>query len=237
MPRRVAILQSNYIPWKGYFDLMNLVDEFIIYDQVQFTKNDWRNRNRIMTPSGPAWLTIPVSHSFGQSIEETRISDGRWADKHWKTFQTYYAKAPFFPSLAPLLMETFAACREEVLLSAINLRFIRLVAELLGIGARIVSSREYELAGDRCERLTSLCRQAGATEYLSGPAARDYLDEELFAESGIAVRWMDYSGYPEYPQLHAPPFVHEVSVLDLLFNVGPGDAPSFMRSFGKEARR
>lgn len=229
--KRLAILQSNYIPWKGYFDIIASVDEFIIYDEVQYTKNDWRNRNLIKTTNGALWLTIPVRHTgrFGQPIDDVRVTGPAWARKHWMSFVTYYAKAPFFGSVSPLLGEAYAFCVDDERLSAVNLRFIRLVASLLGITTSITSSRDYPGGGDRNQRLVDLCLGAGATEYLSGPAARGYLDEPLFAEAGVAVTWMDYSRYPEYPQLHAPPFIHGVSVLDLILNVGPEAAPTYLR--------
>jgi hypothetical protein len=228
--KRVAILQSNYIPWKGYFDIISSVDEFILYDEVQYTKNDWRNRNVIKTQQGTQWLTIPVRHTgrFGQPVDAVRLADASWTKKHWASLAQAYARAPFFEALAPAVREAYEACRDEEYLSAVNRRFIRLVADLLDLPARIVSSRDYAVTGDRNERLVELCRRAGADAYLSGPAARDYLDENLFADAGITVSWMDYSNYPEYPQLHGP-FVHGVSVLDLLFCVGPAEVSAYMR--------
>ena len=228
--KRVAILQSNYIPWKGYFDILASVDEFILYDEVQYTKNDWRNRNIIKTKQGQQWLTIPVRHTgrFGQPIDAVRLADAAWTKKHWSSLAQAYGRAPFFEALAPAVREVYEACREEEYLSAVNGRFIRLIVALLGLETRIVSSRDYAVAGDKNERLVALCRHAGASAYLSGPAAKDYLDASLFADAGIAVAWMDYSRYPEYPQLHGP-FVHAVSVLDLLFNVGPREAKTYMR--------
>ncbi|NMC47908.1 MAG: WbqC family protein, partial [Desulfovibrio sp.] len=222
--------QSNYIPWKGYFDIIASVDEFILYDEVQYTKNDWRNRNVIKTKQGAQWLTIPVRHTghFGQPVDAVRLADASWIKKHWSSLAQAYAKAPYFEVLAPLVRETYEACRDEEYLSAVNRRFIMMTAGLLGLTARITDSRDYAVAGDRNERLVELCRRAGAGQYLSGPAARDYLDESLFADAGIGLSWMDYSGYPEYPQLHGP-FLHAVSVLDLLFCVGPDKARDFMR--------
>lgn len=229
--KRIAILQSNYIPWKGYFDILGSVDEFVVYDEVQYTKNDWRNRNVIKASKGPLWLTIPVRHTgrFGQTIDSTEVSDPRWTKKHWQTLVTYYSKAPYFGSVGEVLEETYRQCQGEKYLSAVNLRFIRVVAALLGITTPIVSSRDIPGGGDRNERLLDICLSAGADSYLSGPAARGYLDEAKFSGAGVTVNWMDYSGYPEYPQLHGAPFIHEVSVLDLLLCVGPEQARHFMR--------
>lgn len=230
MSKRLAILQSNYVPWKGYFDIINYVDEFVLYDTVQFTKNDWRNRNKIKTANGPAWLSIPVHHSFGQSIQDTQTSDSKWAQRHWKTLVQNYANAPCFGSCKSHFEQLYASVAEEKYLSAINHRFILEICRLLGIPTRITWSRDYRMEGSQTERLVDLCKQAGATEYLSGPAAKDYIQEDLFTHSGIKLRYMDYTGYPEYPQRN-PPFEHGVSILDLIFNVGQ-DAPKFMKSFG-----
>jgi len=230
--KRVAILQSSYVPWKGYFDIIGSVDEFILYDDVQYSKNDWRNRNRIKTQAGTVWMTIPVRQTgrFGQPIREVEIGDPRWAAKHWKSIQTHYARAPSFPELAPILAGLYESASTEPLLSRVNEKFLRAICGLLGIETRITRSMDYQLRGNRVDRLVDLCEQAGAGEYLSGPAARSYLDESRFAEKGIAVRWMDYSGYPEHRQLFSPPFVHEVSILDLLLNEGPVGARSFLLS-------
>ncbi|QLA15808.1 WbqC family protein [Desulfolutivibrio sulfoxidireducens] len=237
--KKIAVLQSNYIPWKGYFDIIGMVDEFILYDEVQYTTNDWRNRNRIKTPSGPVWLTIPVLHNrrFGQRIDEARVSDRRWPKKHCQSLLTYYSKAPFFKVLFPSLEAVYASCADEERLSAINRAFLQWVCDALGMVTRIRSSLDYPSDGDRNERLVALCKLAGAGAYLSGPAARQYLDVAMFRENSIAVRWMDYSGYPEYPQLHGPVFRHDVTVLDLLFNVGPEAAWRYIKSPRPDAKR
>jgi len=232
MGKRIAILQSNYIPWKGYFDLINSVDEFILYDTAQFTKNDWRNRNKIKTPRGLSWLTIPVFHDFGQTIEETKISDPEWASKHWSSLRQNYSAAPHFREYAARIEDVYREVRLERSLSVINYRFIREVCEIIGIDTAITWSRDYELADGRVERLVGLCRQAGGEEYLSGPAAKAYMREQLFTDAGIKVTYMDYSDYPEYGQLY-PPFEHGVSVLDLIFNMGP-EARLYLKSFVAE---
>lgn len=230
--KKVAILQSNYIPWKGYFDILAAVDEFIIYDEVQYTTNDWRNRNKIKTNTGLLWLTIPILHNnrFGQRIDEAQVRDGRWPKKHCQSLLTAYAKAPYFKTLFPSLEAVYDACRDLSGLSAINLAFLRWVHAALGLTTRLSSSADYPSGGDKNERLVEICRQAGARSYLSGPSARCYIDESLFAAAGIAVEWMDYAGYPEYPQLHGPEFRHDVSILDLLFNTGPEMAWQYLKT-------
>jgi hypothetical protein len=248
--KRIAILQSSYVPWKGYFDVIGSVDEFILYDAVQYSKNGWRNRNRIKTSAGTAWITIPVlgKGRFGQPIRDVEIGDPRWAAKHWKSILTHYARASWLPALAPALAELYERAAAERSLSRVNELFVRAICDLLGFRTRITRSEDYRLEGDRVERLVGLCRQAEAGEYLSGPAAKAYLDEGRFAEAGIAVRWMDYCGYPEYHQLFVPPFIHEVSILDLLLNEGPlgarryllstrGDAPGAAAPCGEGMQR
>lgn len=228
--RRVAVVQSNYIPWKGYFDLINSVDEFILFDDMQYTRRDWRNRNRIVAPSGVQWLTIPVAAkgNYYQAIKHTRIADPSWSTRHWKTLCCCYGGAPYFAQCAEVLEPSYLACT-ETRLSAINRRFLEVINGLLGIKTKLTWSMDYEILDGRTERLVHLCRQARATEYLSGPSARGYLDEDAFRAAGIAVAWMNYGGYPEYRQRREP-FVHGVSVLDLLFNTGAA-ASRYMLSF------
>lgn len=219
--KRVAILQSNYIPWRGYFDIIRSVDEFILYDVVQFTKNDWRNRNQIRTANGLLWLTIPVKTSgrFGQSIADTEIAGAGWAASHWKSIAEAYARAPHFAAYRRQFEEAYAACGHESRLSAVNERLITLVASVLGLPTVIRGAGIEPPPGDRNERLVHVCRSRGAQVYLTGPSARSYIDLAMFAAAGIDVEFMDYSGYRPYPQVHGD-FEPHVSVLDLIFNTG-----------------
>lgn len=230
MCKKVAIVQSNYIPWKGYFDLINMVDEFILLDDVQYTRRDWRNRNRIKSQSDPIWLTIPVNvrGKYYQKIKDTLISDREWNSKHWKSILYSYSKANFFKHYGSLFEDLYL-CSNERYLSEVNYRFLTAICKLLGITTMISWSMDYCLVEGPTERLVDLCKQAGAAEYLSGPSARSYIDEEIFRAEGITLSYIDYSGYPEYPQLH-PPFEHYVSIIDLILNTGP-DAPKYMLSF------
>ena len=220
--KSIAIVKSNYIPWKGYFDLMASVDEFVLYDDMQYTRRDWRNRNRIKTPAGLQWLTIPVEvkGKYHQRICDTRISDPTWAQDHWKSICHNYCRTEYFNDYQNTLEPLYLECREEFL-SRVNHRFLTALCHLLGITTRITWSMDYKLAEGKTERLLDICRQAGADRYVSGHAARGYLDETLFRESGIEVAWMDYSGYREYRQRFGA-FEHSVSVLDLVLNEGPG---------------
>ena len=206
--------------------MIGLVDEFIFFDTAQYSRGDWRNRNRIKTANGIIWLTIPVGRGF-QSIAETLVSDPGWAERHWKTLQQSYARAAYFDHYRSSFESLYLGSREPYL-SQVNFRFIKSICEVLGINTCLSWALDDPAGLGKTERLVQLCSRAGATEYLSGPAARAYLDEKLFADAGIALQWMDYSGYPEYRQLY-PPFEHRVSVLDLIFNQGP-NARLYMRS-------
>jgi hypothetical protein len=229
MSKRIAILQSNYIPWKGYFDLINMVDEFILFDDVQYTKNDWRNRNVIKTNQGLRWLTIPVNKgNLHKRIKDTKVSDQRWRKRHWASLTQSYSKSPYFNHYKEFFAPLFLEARDENL-SEINYRFINVINEILGIKTRIRWSSEFDMIGGRTKRLLHICKQCGATEYLSGPAAKSYFDLELANQNQVQVTWIDYKGYQEYPQLY-PPFEHNVTVLDLIFNAGCG-ATKFMKSF------
>ena len=229
--KRVAILQSNYIPWKGYFDLIASVDEFVIYDDMQFTRRDWRNRNQIKTPQGPMWLTVPVKvkGKYDQTIRETEIDGTDWAAKHWKSLVGNYARAPCFKEVAALIEPLYR--QDYALLTVLNRTFLDAVCAYLGIRTPIRDSSEFTLADGKSERLADLCQQLGADEYVSGPAAKDYLDESVFQRLGMTVSWFDYSGYPEYPQLWGD-FTHYVSVLDLMFNCGR-EASRYMQFVGQ----
>lgn len=224
----VAIVQSNYIPWKGYFDLIARVDEFVLYDDVQYTRRDWRNRNRIKTAQGPMWLTIPVrvGGRYLQRIRDVEVEDADWAETHWRSIVHHYAAAPAASDYRGALEELYRTAPRRWL-SEINEHFLAGICGLLEIKTRFRRSSELDLSGDRSERLLNMCRQLGASTYLSGPAASGYLDAARFQAEGIEVAWADYGGYPEYRQLH-PPFDHHVSIIDLLMNEGR-DARRFLK--------
>ena len=218
--RRVAIVQSNYIPWRGYFDLMSQVDAFVLLDDVQYTRRDWRNRNRITTPDGPRWLSIPVQTkgAFDQRIDQTRIADPGWRRSHWSAIEQAYRRAPHFDEIAAVLTPLYEGLDAE-LLSEVNFAFLECVRAQLGIDTPMSYSSQYGTAGERNRRLLDICHATGASDYVSGPLARDYLDVELFAREGVAVQWFDYSGYRPYAQLYGD-FEPSVSIVDLLFCEG-----------------
>jgi hypothetical protein len=226
--KKVAIVQSNYIPWKGYFDMIAAVDEFILYDDMQYTRRDWRNRNQIKTSQGIQWLTVPVQvkGKYHQKIRETEIEGTEWANAHWKSLIQNYRRAPYFEEIA-VWLEPLYLNEPPSHLSPLNRRFIEAICNYLSIQTVISYSWDYTLVEGKTERLAALCAQAGGTEYVSGPAAKDYVDEKVFKERGIELTWFDYAGYPEYPQLWAG-FAHGVTILDLLFNCGK-DAQNYMR--------
>lgn len=228
--KKIAILQSNYIPWKGYFDLINIVDEFVIYDDMQYTRRDWRNRNKIQTAQGLQWLTIPVEvkGKYLQKICETKICEKDWNEKHWQTIVQNYTKSKYFKEYKDIFEELYLNCNEEYL-SQINYKFIVAINQILGIGTKMRTSSEFELVEGQTQKLLGICKQCGADTYLSGPAAKNYFDEELAKKENIKVEWMDYSDYKEYKQLYKP-FEHGVSILDLIFNEGT-DAKKYMKSF------
>lgn len=218
MEKKLLVLQSNYIPWKGYFDAINSADIFVVYDEVQYTKNDWRNRNLIKTQNGLQWLTIPIKMNFGQKINEAKISQSLWYKKHWKTLKQNYSKATYFGEIEYLLRPLY----EEYIsdnLSEVNLRFIEKINEYLGITTEIVRSKDLVFGGDKNGKLIQISQQLQCNHYISGPAAKDYIDIKLFEDKDIKVEFIDYSGYKQYNQLFGK-FEHGVSILDLLFNEG-----------------
>ena len=224
----LVVLQPGYLPWLGYFDLMRKADVFVHYDDVQFDKHGWRNRNRIKGPKGPVWLTVPVRHSgrSGQSILDVEIDDRQnWRRKHVSTIGQLYAQAPFLPAILPRLEEILE--RPLSRLVDLDLAVIGWLATELGIATPCHRASELGIAGDRNERLVALCRNFGATRYLSGNSAHAYLDVARFAAAGIDVVWHDYA-HPSYAQLHGQ-FVPYLSVLDLILNVGDASLATLHR--------
>jgi hypothetical protein len=224
--RRVAIIQSSYIPWRGYFAIIARCDAFIFLDSVQFTRRDWRTRNRIKTPSGPLWLSIPVRQkgNYHASIDAIEIAGAGWVSEHLHRIAANYRRAPHFAALFPVLEAAYGAMKAEVSLSAINQGLTATMCRLLDIGTPLL--RDVDLiergrlnALAPTARLVKLAAVAEATEYLSGPAARAYLDESAFDASGMTVSWMDYGGLLQYRQLWSG-FDPSLSVVDALLNLG-----------------
>jgi len=224
---RVAILQSNYVPWRGYFDMIHDADVFVFYDCVKYTKNDWRNRNVVYTKNGKQWLTIPVpSASVKLVIDEVVLPDARWQETHAKTLAIGYGKAPHFAQLEEFIRE-FLLEREWTRLSDLNRQLIEKVCLRLGCGTVFRDAREFALAEDRVERLLGILGALGATEYISGPAAATYLDgkEHLFQDRGIRLTYKNYAPYREYRQLRQP-YEPAVSILDAIANLPWDEIPN-----------
>ena len=226
--KKIAILQSNYIPWKGYFDMIAAVDEFIIYDEMQYTRRDWRNRNQIKTPQGVQWLTVPVQvkGKYEQKINETEIDGVEWAALHWKSILQNYRRAQYFDEIA-LWLKPLYLLNQYTNISQLNRRFIEAICHYIGIHTKITDSTDYILNDGKTERLAALCEQAGASEYISGPSAKNYIVPEIFTDKNITLTWFDYTDYPEYPQQWGA-FTHGVTILDLLFNCG-SNAHQYMK--------
>lgn len=231
-----VVLQPSYIPWRGVFDLIHRADVFVFYDDVQYDKHGWRNRNRVKTPQGTQWLTIPVK-AKGNVSEKVLIRDVEidtrqpWAKKHLATIRQNYGKAPFFDRYWPAIEGWYANAPAS--LADFDITTTRAIAELLGItDTRFVRSSELAATGDRNERLVSVLQKVGAKHYISGPSAKDYIDEAQFRDAGIGLEYIVYD-YPEYEQPH-PPYDPAVTVLDLLFVKGP-EAPEYI--WGSKVKR
>ncbi len=225
--KKVAVLQSNYIPWKGYFDIIHDVDLFIFHDDLQYTKGDWRNRNKIISSNGLMWLTIPVGTSEKRLIDEVLIQDGKWQKKHWSNITAYYSRAPYFKMYKEFFEYVYLEKKWDYLHEVNRFMIIEISRNFLGTKTQFADSREFHSVGVKHEKLLSLVKATGAGVYLSGPAAKDYIVAEDYEEAGIELVWKNYSGYPEYKQLHGEVFEHGVSIVDLLFNTG-SDAPYYI---------
>lgn len=217
-----VILQPSYVPWRGYFDQIRRADLFIFYDDVQYDKHGWRNRNQIKTPHGKKWLSIPVHTAgvtSGIAIQDVQIDWSRnWPQSHLKSLASAYGRAPYFKQYLPLL-ESFYS-RHDGTIADFTIETTMLLARELGLEqARFMRSSELKgIGGQRTQRLVEILSRVGADHYISGPSAREYIEPEKFREAGIELEYMQYD-YPEYPQLY-PPFDPQVSVLDLLFMTG-----------------
>lgn len=223
---KVGMIQSNYIPWRGYFDFIDDVDLFVFYDDVKYTHKDWRNRNRIKTANGLLWLSVPVLHDGSTLIQDARISyQDRWIDKHIRSISLSYAKSPYYKHYADEFFDVLNMRLTTI--SELNVAACKWVMAKLGITTRTRMSSEFNIAGEKFNRPLELLKCIGAAAYLSGPAAKPYTDPEMFREAHIALEYKSYV-YREYPQLHGK-FEPSVSVLDLLFNVGQ-DARSYLKS-------
>lgn len=218
---RVGILQPCYIPWLGYFEQIHYTDCFIFLDDVQYTKEDWRNRNKVKTPRGPSWITIPVKHeSSKQKICETQIIYSEpWYNRHINVLQENYRKAPYFDEVMNIVVPRLRA--RPLLLQDLTIGLILDIAGYMGIGVNSTRASDLEVSEtDRNGRLIELCKRVKATELYDGPSAREFLDVPRFEAEGIRVKFQDYR-HPAYNQFFGP-FISHLSIVDLLFHHGPG---------------
>lgn len=215
----VAVLQPGYLPWLGFFDQLRRADVFVYYDDVQYDKEGWRNRNRIKTQHGPLWLTVPVRLSgagFPKILDVGIENRTAWARKHLASIRQGYARAPFVDRYLPALEELLQRRWERLV--DLDIACAALMAGWFGLERRVERSSRLAIGGERSERLLAICRRFGARTYLSGDSARAYLDVALFTAHGVTVEWQQFA-HPVYPQLHGE-FVPYLSALDALLNCG-----------------
>ena len=196
---RVAVLQPTYLPWMGYFGMMNEADTFVFYDDVQFSVQSWQQRNKIKTAQGWIWLTVPVVRQFGSRINDTRINNStNWNKKHWESIRQSYGKAPFFEKYAPIFEEVYENRWEY--LADLNVALIKKITKILGLKTKFIVSSELDSEGAKTERLLDILEKIGADEYVSGPGAKDYIEVNAFKENNIKLYWYEYQ-HPVYPQI------------------------------------
>jgi hypothetical protein len=230
---RAVVLQPTYLPWMGYFGMIDIADVFVFYDDVQFEKQGWQQRNRIKTPQGEAWLSVHIYHDFGQKINEVKINDAsNWRKKHWQSIYQSYAKAPHFLEYQDEIEKIYQM--EWVYIGELNIFIIKKLSELLGVRIpKFIKSSELEgITGQKTDRLFPILEQIGADEYVTGPGTRDYLETDKFRERGIKLYWYEFQ-HPVYPQIRGE-FTPYLSVIDLLFNTG-GEAIKYIREGTRNA--
>ena len=221
----VSIIQPNYIPWPGYFDIINRSDIFLYFDTVQYTKNDWRNRNRIKTPRGLQWLTIPVeSGSSRKKIFETQIGRPNWSKKHYLSLQHNYSKAAYYNEISGFLRPLYLSTKYDKLTDAVFsineaiLNYLQIKTVILK-ASEIFKLEHQDQHTSRTDSIINICRSLGATTYLSGPSASNYINQSQFSEHNIQLEFIDYPYYFNYKQLWGGPS-SGLSIVDLLFNCG-----------------
>lgn len=215
----VAIHQPEHMPWLGFFEKLVRADVFVVLDDVQFSKGDFQNRNRVKGPGGASWLTVPVAHRFGQKINEVEIAGDAWRAKHWKTLRSCYSRAAHFEEFADAFEELYA--RSWAKLSELNVEAIRVLARAFGVEKEFVFSSALGAVGHKSELVLNICMAVGATHYYSGRAGGTYLDADAFRREGIQIVVQEFE-HPTYEQLfmNEQGFVPNLSAVDLLFNRG-----------------
>jgi hypothetical protein len=219
---KAAVIQSNYLPWKGYFDIIHDVDVFVFLEDVQYTHRDWRNRNKLKTPNGVKWISVPILGGINQQIYEAKIDyTQNWIEKHKKSIHHSYASAPYYDSYSHEIYDIYSQRFET--LSELNIYAIEKISRILGIETKLKKSTDLASMGSKDDKLISICQSIGADSYLSGPAAKDYIDNDKFSRAGIGLNYKDYSGYPESHQIWGE-YEPAVSIIDLIFNCGEKSA-------------
>lgn len=222
MSNKIIITQSNYIPWKGYFSSMKYATHLVLYDDAQYTRRDWRNRNKIITPRGPEWLSIPINvkGKYHQKVNEAQVKNRTWATDHWNKIRENYRKAPGFRKYSEYFEALYCSeLPQYEFLTDINRRMLRACIDLLEIDIEILDSRDFTIRGGKTGKLINICKDLDADEYFTGPAAKNYMEEHLFADNGIALTYYDLDNFPTYEQLWGD-FDPYVSVLDMFFVLG-----------------
>lgn len=215
---KAAIIQSNYLPWKGYFDIIHDVDSFVFLEDVQYTKNDWRNRNKIKTPNGTQWITVPVHSDLDKCIFQTKIDNSKkWEEKHKKAIHANYASSCYYDTYKDNIIKIYNKRFDSI--SELNIHAIKLICKILDINVKYFNSNDLNITGNKDDKIIKICNKIGAEAYLSGPAAKSYIDENKFEDAGIQLEYKDYLGYPEYSQIWGD-FDHFVSIIDVIFNCG-----------------
>lgn len=229
---RAVILQPMYLPWMGYFGMIETADVFVFYDDVQFVRRSWQRRNKIKVPNGDfTWLTVPVEKDFEQQINEVQLKESDWQDTHWQSIHHSYANSPYFETYADELEDIYD--QEWTKLRELNTNIIETLCECFGItDTEFRFSSEIDLTGAKTDRLINILTEIDADEYVSGPGAREYMEPEKFDSAGIDLFWHEFD-HPEYEQIHGE-FVSHLSAIDLLFHCGP-DAGELIREAEADA--
>ncbi len=213
-------MQPGYLPWLGFFELMERSDVFIIYDDVDYNTSSWRNRNRIRTKDGSAWLTVPVltKGRSGQKINEVQINnnDSKWTQKHYKSLVQYYGRSPYFDRYNPFFRDLYNS--SWVKLIDLDMEIINYMRQELDIGTKIIYSSTLYGAGQKNVRIIEICREFAASEYISPNGAKSYIEPQLFEQANIKLKFQNYK-HPVYRQVYDG-FVSHLSTVDLLFNHG-----------------
>ena len=231
---RAVVLQPTYLPWTGYFGMIDTADVFVFYDDVQFSAQSWQQRNRIKSPGGESmWLSVPIIHKFGQNIYQVQINDAsNWRKKHWQSIYQSYTKAPYFKNYGKDIEDLYQ--KEWPYLCELNIFIIQKLSQLLGVRMpKVIKSSEINnITGEKTDRLLRVLEEIGADEYIANPGARDYIEADKFKESGIKLYWYEFH-HPVYPQIRGE-FIPYLSAIDLLFNVG-NEGVNFIREGAKDA--